>query len=218
MRTVKHPILLKDPDVLQFLESSEVNKKNYTFCLEMLDSSASVSAGRTSDKPQQTCSLSSHPCASTFPYWTDVVLTAALPAAQCLLNVAVGTSLHHYLETASTLHCRKSTQPANLESDLSVLFLEFNFYFNAKNWVKTLSSTFSYNMPFVCGETFESGELKNLFISPHKCLSIYFPDKQEMVFHALKTASTSTLNLNWEKTFSAANSMSSWSWVSISSA
>lgn len=25
LRTVKHPILLKDPDVLQFLESSEVN-------------------------------------------------------------------------------------------------------------------------------------------------------------------------------------------------
>lgn len=24
LRTVKHPILLKDPDVLQFLESSEV--------------------------------------------------------------------------------------------------------------------------------------------------------------------------------------------------
>lgn len=54
---------------------------------------------------------------------------------------------------------------------------------------------FGYNMQFVCGETFESGELKNQFISPHKCLSIYFPDKQEMVFHALKTASTSTLNL-----------------------
>lgn len=41
-------------------------------------------------------------------------------------------------------------------------------------------------MQFVCGETFESGELKNQFISPHKCLSIYFPDKQEMVFHAFK--------------------------------
>lgn len=27
MRTVKHPILLKDPDVLQFLESSEVKIK-----------------------------------------------------------------------------------------------------------------------------------------------------------------------------------------------
>lgn len=54
-------------------------------------------------------------------------------------------------------------------------------------------------MQFVCGETFESGELKNPFISPHKCLSIYFPDKQEMLFHALKTASTSTLNLIWEK-------------------
>lgn len=27
MRTVKHPILLKDPDVLQFLESTEVNQQ-----------------------------------------------------------------------------------------------------------------------------------------------------------------------------------------------
>lgn len=27
MRTVKHPILLKDPDVLQFLESSEVKEE-----------------------------------------------------------------------------------------------------------------------------------------------------------------------------------------------
>ena len=27
MRTVKHPVLLKDPDVLQFLESSEVETR-----------------------------------------------------------------------------------------------------------------------------------------------------------------------------------------------
>lgn len=31
MRTVKHPILLKDPDVLQFLESSEVPQKSLIY-------------------------------------------------------------------------------------------------------------------------------------------------------------------------------------------
>ena len=31
MRTVKHPVLLKDPDVLQFLESSDVSDRTAHF-------------------------------------------------------------------------------------------------------------------------------------------------------------------------------------------
>nr|XP_019962255.1 PREDICTED: sorting nexin-2-like [Paralichthys olivaceus] len=36
MRTVKHPVLLKDPDVLQFLESSDVNNSTTRFPLRTL--------------------------------------------------------------------------------------------------------------------------------------------------------------------------------------